>query len=126
LLQTPDTPYGAFLGRGNPSPKTRKFWKRQCDELGRFEMSEEEKEEQKVWSDFILFKKIYTFLHFFLPQARRKMLEEKGDEWEARQAAKAREFDEYADLLNAPERVKAIHEKWADNMEAKGIPVLAR
>ena len=47
IIQTPDTPYGAFLGR-NPSPKTRKFWKLQCDEAGRFEMTEEEKKEFEV------------------------------------------------------------------------------
>merc|ERR1712126_793192 len=43
-VKTPETPYGAFLGK-NPSKDTRKFWKLQFEEMGRFEMSEEEKTE---------------------------------------------------------------------------------
>jgi hypothetical protein len=35
--KTPETPYGAFLG-GNPSPTTRKLWKHQCKELGKYEV----------------------------------------------------------------------------------------
>lgn len=42
-VKTPKTPYGAFVS-SNPSTLVKKFWKRQCDELGRFEMSELEKE----------------------------------------------------------------------------------
>ena len=41
-VKTPETPYGAFLGK-NPSKETRKFWKLQCDELGRFERTSEQK-----------------------------------------------------------------------------------
>ena len=33
-IKTPETPYGAFLGK-NPSPKTKKFWKKKCDEMGK-------------------------------------------------------------------------------------------
>jgi hypothetical protein len=37
-MKTPDTPYGAFMGNPNPSPTTRKIWKRQCDELKRYQV----------------------------------------------------------------------------------------
>ena len=50
----------------------------------------------------------------------------KGEEWEERQGALAREFAEFDAVRSDPERRKAIHEKWADEMEAKGIPVLSR
>ncbi len=40
-VKTPETPYGAFLKK-DPSPRTRKFFKRQCEELGRFELPPEE------------------------------------------------------------------------------------
>ena len=43
-VKTPETPYGAFLGK-NPSKEVRKFWKLQCDELGRFEYTAEQREE---------------------------------------------------------------------------------
>ena len=33
-VKTPETPYGAFLGK-NPSPRTKKFWKMKCDEMGK-------------------------------------------------------------------------------------------
>ena len=50
----------------------------------------------------------------------------KGEEFEERQGALAREFAEFDRVRSDPERRKAIHEKWADSMEAKGIPVLSR
>ena len=50
----------------------------------------------------------------------------KGEEFEERQGALAREFAEFDRVRSDPERRKAIHEKWADEMEAKGIPVLSR
>ena len=50
----------------------------------------------------------------------------KGEEFEERQGALAREFAEFDRVRSDPERRKAIHEKWADDMEAKGIPVLSR
>ena len=50
----------------------------------------------------------------------------KGEEWEERRGALAREFAEFDAVRSDPERRKAIHEKWADEMEAKGIPVLSR
>jgi hypothetical protein len=36
-MKTPETPYGSFLVK-NPSPATRKFFKRQFDELSRYEV----------------------------------------------------------------------------------------
>lgn len=51
---------------------------------------------------------------------------EKGKEWDERQGAMAKEFAEFDAVRSDPERRKAIHEKWADDMEAKGIPVLSR
>merc|ERR1712173_108348 len=44
-VKTPETPYGAFLGKKCPSKNTRKYWKVQWDEMGRFEMTEEQKAE---------------------------------------------------------------------------------
>jgi len=37
-MKTPDTPYGAFLG-ANPSPTSRKYWKWQCEQLKRYQVS---------------------------------------------------------------------------------------
>ena len=50
----------------------------------------------------------------------------KGKEFEERQGALARDFAEFDAVRSDPERRKAIHEKWADDMEARGIPVLGR
>ena len=46
-IKTPETPYGTFMGRA-PSPKTRKYWKLQLDELKRFDMTDEQKKEFEV------------------------------------------------------------------------------
>ena len=46
-IKTPETPYGTFMGRAL-SPKTRKFWKLQLDELKRFDMTDEQKKEFEV------------------------------------------------------------------------------
>ena len=46
-IKTPETPYGAFMGKA-PSPKTRKFWKLQHEELKRFEMTDAQKKEFEV------------------------------------------------------------------------------
>ena len=37
-VATPDTPYGAFI-HPNPSPGTRKYYKKMCDEAGKFQAS---------------------------------------------------------------------------------------
>ena len=43
-IKTPETPYGGAAA----SPKTRKYWKLQLDELKRFDMTEEQKREFEV------------------------------------------------------------------------------
>ena len=61
-----------------------------------------------------------------LIQKRKQRIKEHGKRWEARKAAQAKEFQEYAAAINHPDRVKAVHDKWVKDMEAKGIPVLAK
>ena len=46
-MKTPDTPYGAFL-KADPSPKTRKLWKRQCEDWSRYQMTDGEKAKLKA------------------------------------------------------------------------------
>ena len=45
-IKTPETPYGGAAA----SPKTRKYWKLQLDELKRFDMTDEQKKEFEVRS----------------------------------------------------------------------------
>ena len=41
-IRTPKTPYGAFLHGPNPNSQVRKFYKKHCDDLGKFEIDSEE------------------------------------------------------------------------------------
>ena len=53
-IKTPETPYGSRPGNRDPSPKTRKYWKLQLDELKRFDMTEQQKKEFEVRDLIIL------------------------------------------------------------------------
>ncbi len=88
--KTPDTPYGAFLGGGDPTPTTRKIWKRRCQELAKFEMSEEEKARVEGEAD----------------RARRAREEEKS-KGERAQAEMEEAFKEHEKRFLDPEKVKA-------------------
>ncbi len=52
-VATPETPYGAFLYGPNPTPRTRKYYKKECEELGKFQLPDEEiqKKREKMLDD---------------------------------------------------------------------------
>ena len=52
-VSTPDTPYGAFMARpgSKPSPRTKKYYKKQCDELGKFQLPDEEIQRKRAKLD---------------------------------------------------------------------------
>ena len=51
-VSTPDTPYGAFLGK-NPSKSTRKFFKKQCEDLEKFGVPELQQKRQKLDESYV-------------------------------------------------------------------------
>ena len=53
-------------------------------------------------------------------------MDEKGKEWEEREGALAKELTEFDAARSDPERRKAKHDKWAEELEAKGIPLVSR
>jgi hypothetical protein len=97
-VSTPDTPYGAFLVGPNPSPRTRKFFKKQCQELGKFQLPDEE-----------------------LVAERLKM--EKNIADKSMTETKNNQSFEHFEGIKVPTPVR---EKWKDNLEAKGLVVLDR
>ena len=50
-VSTPDTPYGAFLHGPNPNTQTRKYYKKHCENMGKFELPEEEIQAKKAKLD---------------------------------------------------------------------------
>ena len=50
-VSTPDTPYGAFLHGPNPNTQTRKYYKKHCENMGKFELPEEEIQAKKAKFD---------------------------------------------------------------------------
>jgi hypothetical protein len=103
-VKTPETPYGAFLGR-NPSPQTKKFYKRQCADFERFEMSGTARSELRKGSEAEK------------ERTRNRQLQEKG-EMEALAEQEQRALE--------PERLRRGHELAMDALQKRGVPVLGR
>ena len=53
-------------------------------------------------------------------------MDAKGKEWEEREGALAKDLAAFDAARSDPERRKAKHDKWADELEAKGIPIVSR
>ena len=100
-IKTPETPYGAFLGK-NPSKDTRKFWKLQCDELGRFEYTAEERAELAAKKERIA-----------------QYAKQRQDEREKMNMDK--EYEEYFKHALDPERTKQMH---VNTFKKCGVPIL--
>ena len=102
-VKTPETPYGAFLEK-NPSRETRKFWKLQCDELGRFEYTSEQRAEL---------------------EAKKKRLEQYAKECEEEREKNKmdKEYEEYFKHALDPERTKEMHIK---TFKKYGVPILEK
>jgi hypothetical protein len=100
-VKTPDTPYGAFLGK-NPSKETRKFWKLQCDELGRFEYTEEQRAELEAKKD-----RIAQYA--------------KECEAERENSKMDKEYEEYFKNALDPQKTKEMHQK---TFKRCGVPLL--
>jgi len=102
-MDTPKTPYGAHW-TPNPSPRTRKFYKRRVDNMPDLQLTELEKQQADRWAnqpreDYPYYKK----------KAEDKLY------WEGVR-------DKHLD----PVKNKEEHEKFLDGLEAKGIPVIGR
>ena len=50
-VSTPDTPYGAFLHGPNPNTQTRKYYKKHCENMGKYELPEDEIQAKKARLD---------------------------------------------------------------------------
>ena len=87
-VSTPDTPYGAFLGK-NPSKSTRKFFKKQCEDLEKFGVPELQQKRQKLDESYV-------------------------------------NPDESISTSPTGQVPTPLREKWKDDLEAKGMVVLAR
>ena len=98
---TPTTPYGAHW-TPNPSPDTRKHYKKFMDNIPRYQLSEIEVNQMERFRNID-------------PEAARKLKTSKFDEL-------SKEFDN----LNNADAAKARHEQFLDELEAKGIPVVTR
>lgn len=100
-IKTPETPYGAFLEK-NPSRETRKFWKLQCDELGRFECTAEQRAEL---------------------EAKKERVTQYAKEFEeAREKNKMdKEYEEYFKHALDPDRTNDMHFK---TFKKYGVPIL--
>ncbi len=92
-VKTPETPYGAFLGGGDPTPKTRKVWKRHCDDLAQFEMTAEQRVEVEKEAE---------------DMKRTKEEKEKKEEEEKERLRRA--FQEHEENFLNPERARREHE----------------
>ncbi len=108
-VQTPNTPYGAFLGDPNPSPKTRKFWKKQCEELGRYEMTADEREEFS--------KKVERIKRSKNTRGHREIQQR-------REAAE--EFERHELQHLDPSNAQESHERTMKKLEERNIPVLGK
>ena len=95
-MATPETPYGAFASGPNPSPRTRKFFKKQCDELGKFQLPEDEIMERRAKLD------------------------------ESVIAATNPETPKPGDTPKMQDPSTPLREKWKDDLQAKGVIVLSR
>ena len=108
IMKTPETPYGAFLGNDNPSPKTRKFWKHQCDQLQKQAGNSKSLEDMKQ-------------RELQIEAARNARLAEKQS-----QGNVLNDWNEHIKEQFNPEQIKADREKAMDDLESKGYPVLGR
>ena len=100
-VKTPETPYGAFLGK-NPSKDERKYWKLQCDQMGRFEFTAEQRKE--------LEEKRARINQFVQKRQNERETVEK-------------EFEEYVKHALDPERTKQMHIK---TFEKCGVPIIGK
>jgi len=102
-MQTPNTPYGAHWDP-NPSPHTRKYYKRMVDNMPRLELTELEKRQVEKFRS-----EKREDLPYFKHQAAKK------DAWE-------RAMDNISD----PKVAASKHEEFLDTLEARGVPVIGR
>ena len=100
-IKTPETPYGAFLEK-NPSRETRKFWKLQCDELGRFEYTKEQRAELEA-------------------KKERVAQYAKECEEEREKCKMDKEYEEYFKHALDPDRTKEMHIR---TFKKYGVPIL--
>lgn len=97
---TPTTPYGAHWSP-NPSPDTRKHYKKLLDNLPRYQLSEIEVNQMERFRNLD-------------PEAARKQKTSKFDEL-------SKEFDKVNNV-----EANARHEQFLDELASKGIPVVTR
>ena len=100
-MPTPDTPYGAHWSR-DPSPRTRKYYKKVLEKLPRPELTEIEVNQMQR----------------FRNQDSLEMIRNKN--------SKNAVVKELYDQVTNHEKVKADHEKFLDQLESKGVPVVSR
>lgn len=102
-MPTPNTPYGAHW-TPNPSPHTRKYYKKVVDNLPRVELTELQLKQRDQFRS-----QTREDLPYFKHKAAEKVA-----------------WDEAIDKLSDPVAAAARHEQHMDSMVARGVPVVAR
>jgi len=100
-MSTPETPYGAHW-TPNPSPNSRKYYKKVLDNLPRYELSEIEVNQ--------------------LDRFKAKCQDNDNLKKNTKSSAFTNVYEEFSDVQKA----KTAHENYLDNLEAKGVPVVTR
>jgi len=102
-IPTPKTPYGAHWDP-NPSPHTRKYYKRMVDNMPRLELSELEKQQLDKFRN-----QKKDDLPFF-----------------KHKSAQQEAWEKAMDNISDPKAAASRHEEFLDSLEARGVPVIGR
>eukprot|EP00092_Neocalanus_flemingeri_P010154 GFUD01010944.1.p1 GENE.GFUD01010944.1~~GFUD01010944.1.p1 ORF type:complete len:1552 (+),score=561.52 GFUD01010944.1:76-4731(+) len=102
-MSTPNTPYGAHW-TPNPSPHTRKYYKKVVENLPRVELTELQIKQRDQ----------------FRSQTREDL------PYFKHKAAEKEAWEQAMNKMTDPEACAAKHEEYLDSLEAKGIPVVGR